>query len=144
MLGAQSGVVPEVSAKVRSQGLRISPKSESEPRQPQQRRNFGRGENILNRRPCLHAENIDDRQKDHEQDRHQVLGIDADFHVSQNHQADMNGRDLPQMQEPVRRRDRRNEHSEELAESHSAGPDRSSLNDEEESPAVEKSPKGSK
>ncbi len=140
VLRAESGVVPEVCAEIRRQSLRIAPEGEAERRQSEQRRNFRGGEYVLNRRARLDAKDVDDRQENHQQDRHQVLGVDPDFHVAQNHRADVNRRNFPEMQQPVRRRNRRNEDAEELAEGHAHGGDGAGLNHQEQRPAVEKSP----
>src|ERR1035438_2489239 len=44
------------------------------------------------RRAGLHAEDIQHRQEDHDQDGHQVLRIQSDIHIAQHHRADGNGR----------------------------------------------------
>ena len=78
---------------------------------------------------------------DHHQNRHQVLRAQPGFHVSQHHGADMNGRDLPEVHDPVRGRNRRKEDAEKLAEGHADGGDGAGLNHQKKRPAVKKSPK---
>ena len=75
-----------------------------------------------------------------DQDGGEVLRVEADIHVAQHHRAEGDGRNLPEMQYPVRRGDRRKEDAEKLAECHADGGDGSGLDDQEERPAVEKSP----
>ncbi len=84
----------------------LRPKAKPNSSQSQQSGNFRRREDVLNRRARLHAKDIDDREKNHQQDRHQILRIDADIHVAEHHRADMNGRNFPDMPNPVRRGNR--------------------------------------
>ena len=140
VLRAQSCIVPEVAAEVRGQGLRVPSQSQTKHGQAQQRRNFRRGEDVLNRGARSQSKNIHHRQENHQQDCHQILGVDAHVHVAQHHRAKVNRRDLPEVQQPVSGRNRWNEYAQEFAERHAYGSNGSGLNDQEESPAIEKSP----
>ncbi len=143
MLGAQSRVMPEVRAEVCGQSLGIAPQRRAKQGQSQQRCDFGGGEDILNQRAGLEAKDIDDGKKDHQQNRDKILSIDPDVHVAQDHGPDPNGRNLPQMQNPMGRRNGRKEHAKKFAEGHAHRGDRAGLDYEEQRPAVEKSPKRS-
>ncbi len=73
-------------------------------------------------------------------DGNQVLGVQADLHVAQHHGAEMNGGNLPEVENPVGGGNRREEDAEKLAEGHGDGRDGAALDDEEERPAVEEAP----
>ena len=122
--------------------MRISSQRQAEKRQRQQSGNFRRSENILDQRSGFQSKNIYYRQKDDQQHRDQILGVDADIHISQNHGADANRRDFPEMQQPARRRNCRKENSKEFAESHAHRGNRAGLDHQKKSPAVEKAPQG--
>ena len=90
---AQAGVVPEVSAEVGGQRGGVAAGDDTEEGQPQQGRDFGGSENVLDHGAGADAEDIDDRQQDHDQDGDQVLGVQPYLHVAQGHWADFPGRD---------------------------------------------------
>ena len=140
MLRAQSRVLPEMSAEVCGQRLCVSSQRQTEQCQSQQRRDFGHGKYILNQRSGLQSKDIHDRKKNHQQNRNQVLRIDSHIHVAQNHRPHMNRWNFPEMKNPVGRRNRGKENSQELAKSHAHSRNRSGLNHQKQSPAVEKSP----
>ena len=62
------------------------------------------------------------------------------FHIAQDHGANVNGRNFPEVHDPVRGRNRRKEDAEKLAESHADRSNGSGLNHQKERPAVKKSP----
>ena len=131
VLRAQSRIPPEVSAEVRSQSLSISPQRQSEQRQSQKRRDLGCSKNILDERPGFHSEDIHHRKENHQEDGNQVLRIDSDIHVAQNHGPKTNRRNFPEMQNPMGRRNCGKENSQKLAKSHAHGRNRPGLDYEE-------------
>ena len=82
MLRSQPCVMPEIGAKVRRQRCRIAAQRESEHCQSQQRRDFRGGEHVLNRGADFQTEDVHHGQENHQQDRNQVLRVDADIHVA--------------------------------------------------------------
>ena len=108
--------------------------------QAEQRRNFRGGEDVLDESARLHAENVDDRERDHDQDGDEVLRVQANIHAAQNHGADGKLRHFPEVDDPMTGGDCRPEDAEEFAESDAHGGDRARLNHEKQSPTVEKAP----
>ena len=92
-------------------------------------KDLGGGEDILNSRSQLDAEGIEDGEERDDGYCGEVGGV----------QADIAGTDMP---EPIAGADCREEDAKKLAEGDSNGRDGPSLDDEEEGPAVEKSPDG--
>src|SRR5450631_3091995 len=140
MQSAKTRIVPEVGAEIRGRCLRVPSQKDSEEHQTKQRRNFRSREDVLDDSARLHTENIDDRERDHDQDGNEVLRIQANIHAAEHHRADRELRYLPQVDNPMTGGDGRPEYPEELAESHAHGGDRTRLNHEKQGPAVEKSP----
>src|SRR6202140_2944806 len=137
MQSAEASVAPEVCAEIRGDGLRVPPKKDSEEHQSEQRRNFCGSEDILNNGARLHAENIDDRERDHYQDGGKILRVQSHIHAAEHHGADLKLWHFPDVDNPITRGDCRPEYSEEFAEGNADGSDRARLNHEEQSPAVE-------
>ena len=140
MQGAEAGILPEVCPEIRGHRLRVPPKKNSEQDQSQQRRNFRRGEDVLDECARLHAENIDDREHHHYQDGDEVLRVQSHIHAAEHHRADRKLRHFPQVDDPMTGRDCRPENAEKLAEGHAHGGDRAGLDHKKQSPAVEKTP----
>ena len=137
---AQSRIVPEVRAKIRGQRLRIAPQQNPNTTSPSSAETFAVVKIFWIDRAGLHAEDIDDRKHDHQQNGDQILRVHAHIHVAQNHGPKMNRRNFPEMQNPMGRRNRGKEDAQKLAESHAHSGDRPGLNHQKQSPAVEKSP----
>ena len=89
----QPGVTPEIRAEVRGDGLGIA-SQKSRQHQAQQRGSLGEGEDVLDHRSGLHAEDIDDREEDHDDDGNEILRVEADIHVAQHHGPNGNWRDV--------------------------------------------------
>ena len=140
MQSAEAGIVPEVCAEIRGHRLRVPSKKNSEEGQAEQRRNFRRGKDVLDESTRLHAENIDDRERDHHQDGDEVLRIQSNIHATEHHGADRKLRHFPQVDDPMAGRDRRPKDAEEFAERNAHSGDRAGLNHQKQSPAVEKAP----
>src|SRR5713226_4332654 len=140
MQSTKAGVAPEVRAEIRGQSLRVLAKKDSEQDQAEQRRNFCGGKDVLDEGSCLHAENIDDRKRDYDQDGDEVLRVQSNIHAAKHHGADRKLRDFPDVDNPITGGDCRPEDSEKFAEGHAHGGDGARLNHEKQSPAVEKTP----
>ena len=141
VLRPESSMVPEVAMEIGGQRLRIPSDEQAEQGQPQQRRNFGERENILNQRSGLQSENVDHRERNHDQNCYQILRVQPDIHIAQNHGSDPNRRYSPEMQNPIRRRNGWNENTQKLAEGHAHCGNRSRLYNQEQRPTVQESPK---
>ena len=140
MQSAEAGVVPEICAEISGHGLRVPAEKNSEDDQAEQRGNFRGGEDVLDECARLHAENIDDRERDHDQNGDEVLRVQSNIHAAEHHWPDGELRHFPQVDNPMTRRDCRPENSEKLAESNANSGNRARLNHEKQSPAVEKTP----
>ena len=70
----------------------------------------------------------------------QILRIQTNVHVAQNHGAQVNGRNFHEMQDPVRGRNGGKEDAKKFSESHGYGGNGSGLDDQKQRPAIEKSP----
>ena len=68
------------------------------------------------------------------------MGAESDVHVAEDHGTYVERRDLPEVQNPVRRRDGRKEDAKELSERHADCGDGTGLNNKKESPAIEEAP----
>src|SRR5882762_8627748 len=140
MQSTETSIVPEVCAKVGSDRLRVPAQKDSEKNQSQQRRNFCGGKNVLNDSARLHSENIDDRERNHHEDGDEVLRVQSNIDAAQNHWSDGELRHFPDVDDPITGGNRRPEDPQEFAECHADRSDRSRLNHEKQSPAVEKTP----
>ncbi len=90
--------------------------------------------------PVLTPKILIDGKQDDNQDRDQVLRVQADIHAPEQHGADGKFGHFPEMDDPMAGGNGRPEDAEKFAESHAHGGNRARLDDEEQSPAVEKSP----
>ncbi len=136
-------IAPELResvAKVRRPRGRVAANRERQNDQSGQRERLGRGKDVLNHCAKLHAKDIDDAQRENNEYAGEVGGVQANIHIAQNHGPDRNGRNVSDMPEPVRSRNRRKEDAEELAEGDRDSGDGSRLDDQKQRPAVEKSP----
>src|ERR1700686_3980077 len=140
MQSAEARVAPEVCAKIGSDSLRVPAEKNSEEDQAEQRGNFRGGKDVLDESARLHAENIDDRERDHYQDGCKILRVQSNIHAAEHHRADLKLWHLPDVDNPITRRNCRPEYPEKFAECDADGSDRPRLNHEEQSPAVEKTP----
>src|ERR1700674_1557487 len=140
MQSAQARIVPEVCAEIRGDRLRVPAKKNSEEYQSDERRNFCGSEDVLDDSSRLHAENIDDRERDHYQDGGEILRVQSNIHAAEHHGADLKLWHFPDVDNPIARRNCRPEDPEKFAERHAHGSDCPGLNHEEQSPAVEKTP----
>ena len=140
MQSVETGIVPEVCAEIRRHRHSIAAEKDTEENQSQQRRNLGGGKSILDDGAGLHAENIDDREHDDDQDGDEVLRVQSNIHAAERHGADGESGYFPDVDNPITRRNGRPEDTEEFAESHAHGGDRAGLNHEKQSPSVEKTP----
>ncbi len=136
----ESGIAPEVCAKVGGNRRGIAAQEAAQQYQSQERGGLGKGKYVLHHRAGPHAENVEHGKENHYKDGHQVLGVQADIHVAQHHGADGDGRHVRDVPDPVRRRDGRKEDAHEFAEGHAYRGDGSRLDDEKQGPAVEESP----
>src|SRR5208282_4950802 len=125
---------------IRGHRLRVPAKKYSEEHQAEQCRYFCSGENVLNESARLHAENIDDGERDHNQDGDEILCVQSDIHAAEHHGADRKLRHFPQVNNPMSGGDCGPEDSEKFAEGDADGGDGARLNYEKQSPAVEKPP----
>ena len=92
-----SRIAEVVGAEVRGNCLRVAPEEDAQQHQPKQRSRLGDGEDVLHRRAQTQAEDIQHREEDHQQDRGQILRVQADVHVAQNHRANLDWRHMPAM-----------------------------------------------
>ncbi len=83
---------------------------------------------------------IHHREKNHEQDGHQVLRVDSHIHVAQNHGPQTDRRNFPNVQDPTGGRNCGKEDSQKLAKSHTHRRNRPRLNHQKKGPAIEKPP----
>ncbi len=141
-----SGVLPEL-APVRPEVSRnrrgVASHREGQQNQRRERKCLGRGEDVLNQRAQLHAEDVYDGEKNHDADASQVGGVDADLHVAQHHRPYRKRRYVGDVPEPMCRRNDWKKDAEKLAEGHGHCGDGPCLDDQEERPAIEKTPQRS-
>src|SRR5581483_2545614 len=95
------GSVLEVGAEICCQSLCVSADKQTYEDETQQSCNFREGKYVLNDRPVLHAKDVDDREHNDHQDSHQVLRVQPNVHVVEDHRSNTNRRYFPGMNEPV-------------------------------------------
>src|SRR5580700_9148876 len=128
MQSAETRIFPEVCAEVRGYRLSIPAQKYSEENQAEQPGNLGGGEDVLDESARLHAENIDDREHDNDQDGNEVLRVQSNIHAAEHHGANGKLGNFPQVDNPMTGGDRGPEDAEKFAESHADGGDRAGLN----------------
>ena len=139
---AQARVEPEVGAEIGVQRLRRASGPGAEQNEPQQARDFRGGKHHLHDGSGLDAEDVDRGEQRDDGDGNQVLGVQPDLHVAQHHGTEMNRRNLPEMHDPVRGGNGREEDSEKLAKGHADSGNGAALNHQEKRPAIEEAPQG--
>ena len=85
----------------------VAPHREGQQNQRRQRQRLGRGEDVLDQRAQLHAEDVHDGQKDDDRDSGQVGRVDADLHVAQHHGPHPERGHVGDVPQPMGRRDGR-------------------------------------
>src|SRR5579872_5628596 len=90
--------VPEICAKICGQRGGISANKKANNYQAQQGCDFCESKDVLNQRAGFYAKNVNHRERNYQEDRHQILGIDTHIHIAHhNRRSNVNRRNFEQM-----------------------------------------------
>ena len=138
-----AGILPELApacAKVGFNRGGVAAYGEGEQDQRSERERLGSGEDILDQRTQLDAEDVDDGEQDDDDDACEIGGADADLHIAQDHGTYAERGNVGDVPEPMGCRDGWEEDAEEFAEGDGDGGDGAALNDKEKRPSIEETP----